>query len=143
MGLFPIKSGQVGQRSFYNPLSKIELRKHHLEIWPGYIASIEKFDGGVYLVFDNSNKIIRNETVADVIATSLKNSAKDWRNEATKAIVGKSVITRYTNKTYKIDEIDFKMCPENSFDKADGSTITFVDFYKVKLTTVFAECITF
>ena len=132
MGLFPIKSGQIGQRSFYNPLSKVELRKHQLEIWPGYIAAIEKYDGGVYLVFDNSSKIIRNETVADIIATCLKNNPKEFRNEVTKAVIGKSVITRYTNKTYKIDEIDFEKTPEDSFQRADGSTVTFKDFYKVR-----------
>ena len=144
MGLFPIKSGQIGQRSFYNPLSKVELRKHALEIWPGYIAAIERYDGGVYLVFDNSSKIIRNETVADIIATCLKNNPKEFRNEVTKAVLGKSVITRYTNKTYKIDEIDFEKTPEDSFQNADGSTVTFIDFYKVCIyTLVFSVCVTF
>ena len=49
-----MKGNQVSnQKSFYNPLSKVELLKHKLEIWPGYIASIDKFDGGLYLIFDN------------------------------------------------------------------------------------------
>lgn len=131
MDLFPMKGNQVGhQRSFYNPLSKVELLRHKLEIWPGYIASIDKFDGGLFLIFDNSNKIIRNQTVSDVIADILKHRSKDWRNEATKALVGKTVITRYNNNTYKIDEIDFSKCPEDTFEKADNTSISFLDFYK-------------
>ena len=117
-----MKGNQVSnQKSFYNPLSKVELLKHKLEIWPGYIASIDKFDGGLFLIFDNSNKIIRNQTVSDVIADILKHRQADWRNEATKALVGKTVITRYNNNTYKIDEIDFSKCPEDTFEKADNS----------------------
>merc|ERR1712018_111268 len=104
-----MKGNQVGrQKSFYNPSSKVELLKHKLEIWPGYIASIDHFDNGkIFLVFDNSSKIVRNQTVSDIIADTLKHNSRDWRTEANKALIGKTVITRYNNNTYKIDEIDF------------------------------------
>ena len=53
MGLFPMKSINNNSKSFYNPASKVALMKHKLEIWPGYIAQIDQFDSGIYLVFDN------------------------------------------------------------------------------------------
>ena len=37
---------------------------------------------------------------------------------------------RYNNKTYRVDDIDWEKHPTDSFAKADGSTITFKDYYE-------------
>ena len=36
----------------------------------------------------------------------------------------------YNNKTYRIDDIDWNKHPTDSFNKADGSTVTFKDYYE-------------
>lgn len=38
--------------------------------------------------------------------------------------------TRYNNKTYRIDDIDWSVKPTQAFQKRDGSEITYVDYYK-------------
>lgn len=39
--------------------------------------------------------------------------------------------SRYNNKTYRIDDIDWDCNPQNVFKKADGSEISFIDYYKM------------
>lgn len=38
--------------------------------------------------------------------------------------------TRYNNKTYRIDDIDWSVKPTHTFQKRDGTEITYVDYYK-------------
>ncbi|KAL8180226.1 UNVERIFIED_CONTAM: Piwi-like protein 1, partial [Gekko kuhli] len=39
-------------------------------------------------------------------------------------------VARYNNKTYRVDDIDWDSNPQGFFKKADGSEISFVDYYK-------------
>ncbi|XP_072490999.1 piwi-like protein 2 isoform X2 [Notamacropus eugenii] len=54
-------------RNFYDPASAMILQQHRLQIWPGYAASIRRTDGGLFLLADVSHKVIRNDSVLDVI----------------------------------------------------------------------------
>ena len=47
-----------------------------------------------------------------------------------KALLGESIITKYNNRTYKIDGIDFDDSPKSEFTLADGRKTSFVDYYK-------------
>lgn len=38
-----------------------------LQIWPGYAASIRRTDGGLFLLADVSHKVIRNDSVLDIM----------------------------------------------------------------------------
>lgn len=38
-----------------------------LQVWPGYSTSIKHTDGGLYLVVDVSHKVLRNDSVLDVM----------------------------------------------------------------------------
>lgn len=53
-----------------------------------------------------------------------------YQDAAKKELIGSSVITRYNNKTYKIDDIDFSSSPEASFLNHKGESTTFVEYYK-------------
>lgn len=44
-------------------------------------------------------------------------------------IIGTSVLTRYNNRTYKIDDIDWENNPKFSFMKGDQQ-MTLIDYYK-------------
>ena len=39
-------------------------------------------------------------------------------------------IFSYNNKTYRVDDIDWDKHPTDSFSKADGTTITFKEYYE-------------
>jgi len=46
------------------------------------------------------------------------------------AVIGSIVLTRYNNKTYRIDDIDEESSTRSTFLKKDGSKISFIDYYK-------------
>ena len=37
---------------------------------------------------------------------------------------------RYNNKTYRVDDIDWDQNPKSTFKKADGSEISFLEYYR-------------
>lgn len=111
---------------YYDVKSKHTLPKHKLEIWPGYEIRAEVFEGGLLLQIDSATRVMRTETVHDILATCMK---KGDRDEAIRAIVGSSAITRYNNKSYKIDDIAFDASPSDTFEMG-GKPMTFAEYYK-------------
>jgi len=45
-------------------------------------------------------------------------------------VIGSIVLTGYNNKTYRIDEIDEDSNTQSTFRKKDGSSISYVDYYR-------------
>ena len=39
-------------------------------------------------------------------------------------------LSRYNNKTYRVDDIDWSKTPQDKFDTATGEKISFVEYYK-------------
>ncbi|ELR56701.1 Piwi-like protein 2 [Bos mutus] len=116
-------------RNFYDPTSAMVLQQHRLQIWPGYAASIRRTDGGLFLLADVSHKVIRNDSVLDIMHTMYLQNKENFQDECTKLLVGNIVITRYNNRTYRIDDVDWNKTPKDSFIMSDGTEITFLDYY--------------
>lgn len=120
-------------RHYYMPSAKINVPHLNLEIWPGFITHIETFDGGVLLVCDASHRMLRTTTALDLLKTvykSVNGSQAEFKTNALKALVGHVVLTRYNNKSYRIDDVDFNQNPNSTFEKADGSSISYKDYFK-------------
>ena len=67
-----------------------------LQLWPGYATAIAQFDGGTLLCADVSHKVMRLNSVLDLLY-ELYNSVdpRNFHNLAVKKLVGEIVITRY------------------------------------------------
>lgn len=129
--LCPIGAGAKGKsKSYFDPINKHVFAKYKLEVWPGYVAAIEQFDGGVFLQLDSSSKVVRSETVLDILADCYKRNSQSFQEVALKRLLGRGIITRYNNKTYRVDNVDFDLCPEDTFTDEHGNTRTFVEYYK-------------
>uniref|UniRef100_A0A5F9DQ34 Piwi-like protein 2 n=1 Tax=Oryctolagus cuniculus TaxID=9986 RepID=A0A5F9DQ34_RABIT len=116
-------------RNFYDPTSAMVLQQHRLQIWPGYAASIRRTDGGLFLLADVSHKVIRNDSVLDVMHAMYQQNKENFQDECSKLLVGNIVITRYNNRTYRIDDVDWNKTPKDSFTMSDGKEITFLEYY--------------
>ncbi|XP_060712681.1 piwi-like protein 2 [Hemiscyllium ocellatum] len=116
-------------RNFYDPTSAIVLPQYRLQIWPGYSASIRRTDGGLMLLVDVSHKVIRNDSVIDVMQAIYQKSSENFQDDCTKQLVGSIIMTKYNNRTYRIDDIDWDKAPTSYFQMADGTDITFCDYY--------------
>ena len=113
-----------------------------LEIWPGYVTSVNEVEGGLILQCDISHRILRTTTVrAAMVDINTMNRVQQERGDPTrepfqaqikKALLGQVVLTRYNNKTYRIDEVDFNRSPEDTFENSRGETLTFLDYYQTQ-----------
>ncbi|PKU30702.1 piwi-like 2 [Limosa lapponica baueri] len=118
-------------RNFFEPAQATIIQHYRLQIWPGYSVSIRKKDGGLFLLVDPIHKVIRSDSVLNFMHSIYKQSLSSFQDECTKQLVGNVVITRYNNRTYRIDDIDWNKTPRDSFTLASGQEITFVDYYRV------------
>ncbi|KAJ8285884.1 hypothetical protein GJAV_G00032070 [Gymnothorax javanicus] len=116
-------------RNHYDPKSAVILGKHRLQVWPGYSTCIKRTDGGLYLSVDVSHKVLRNDSVLDVMNVIYEKSRESFQDECTKELIGNIVLTRYNNRTYRIDDIEWSKSPKDTFTMADGSQISFLDYY--------------
>lgn len=81
---------------------------------------------------------MRNETVYDILKR-VRNEKQDWKTKVDQLLLGTTVLTKYRNKTYRINEITHDMKPTSTFKK-DGKNISYVEYYKVFiLTLLFVE----
>ncbi|XP_075032847.1 piwi-like protein 1 [Mixophyes fleayi] len=123
---------QIG-RNYYNPNDPIEIRAHNLTIWPGFTTSILQYETSIMLCIDVSHKVLRSETVLDLMYNlHSKVGARNFHDACSKELIGQIVLTKYNNRTYRIDDINWDFTPEHTFKKSDGSEISFIDYYRTQ-----------
>ncbi|XP_062855465.1 piwi-like protein 1 isoform X1 [Trichomycterus rosablanca] len=122
---------QIG-RHYYNPDDPLNIPQHRLTIWPGFVTNILQYECSIMLCIDVSHKVLRSETVLSFMS-SLRQQCGDQRfvDICTKELVGLIVLTKYNNKTYRIDDIAWDHTPNNTFKRGD-SEISFMDYYKTQ-----------
>lgn len=116
-------------RNYFNPNSPIMLNEEKLEVWPGYVQSVNVFEGGMMLCCDVSFRVLRTTTVLHELAEIAKNKMRDFRQHSQEVLVGLTVLTRYNNKSYRIDDILFDKNPENTFE-CKGKMVSYIDYYR-------------
>jgi aubergine len=117
-------------RGYFN--MELSENYEHINIVSGYKAIIEIYSNRLLLCAEIAHKLINRTTVLDFIRDQMSNLRGDHsrlREIAQQELVGQTVITKYNNKTYKIDEIIWDKSPRDSFERKAGS-ITFLDYYR-------------
>lgn len=121
---------QVG-RHYYDPRHPASIPQHRLEVWPGYITAIKEHEGGLLLLADVSHRVLRTETVLDYIKFVVQQNRQNYKAICTKMLVGCTVLTRYNNKTYRIDDIAWDKSPKDEFDYGTkGERMSFITYYQ-------------
>ncbi|NXL28210.1 PIWL1 protein, partial [Glaucidium brasilianum] len=121
---------QIG-RNYYNPSDPIIIPNHRLMVWPGFTTSILQYEESIMLCTDVSYKVLRSETVLDFMYSLYYQVEEErFRDTCAKELIGLIVLTKYNNKTYRVDDIDWDANPQCTFRKADGSEISYVDYYR-------------
>ncbi|OCU01987.1 piwi-like protein 1 [Xenopus laevis] len=123
---------QIG-RNYYNPNDQIEISTHGLTIYPGFTTSILQYESNIMLCIDVSHKVLRSETVLDYMYNVHKKvESHKFHDICSKDLIGQIVLTKYNNKTYRIDDINWDFTLKSTFKKSDGSEISFVDYYRTQ-----------
>ncbi|XP_076360662.1 piwi-like protein 1 [Tachypleus tridentatus] len=130
--MLTLKMTQVG-RNYFDPKGGIAIPQHKLEVWPGYVTSIQMYEGGLLLNCDASFRILRTVTAIDVLMDIVKmarRNEQDFRELAVKQLIGSVVLTRYNNKTYRVDDVAWDLNPCKTFTTHSGNEISFMEYYK-------------
>jgi len=135
--IFQILDLQMVGRDYYDPKASIDVKQYRLKIWPGYKTSIRQHEYGPLMCVDQGFKILRTDTALDQMKQAYKQSPSNFKSAATKLLLGQIVITRYNNKTYKIDDIAWDRNIMEEFEYR-GNRISIAEYiwqkYQIKLT---------
>lgn len=122
---------QLVGRDFYDARSKIEVPEFKLELWPGYFTSIRQHENDILMCCEITHKVMRQETLLD-IWMNCRQSGRDAHKVYAEQVIGAIVLTDYNNNTYRVNDIDFKATPNDTFKLKTGEQITYKDYYKNK-----------
>ncbi|XP_056274404.1 piwi-like protein 1 [Pseudoliparis swirei] len=129
---------QIG-RNYYNPNDPLNIPQHKLTIWPGYTTTILRYESAIMLCTDVSHKVLRSETVLDFMANLRQKCGNErFPDICAKELIGLIVLTKYNNKTYRIDDIAWDHTPNNTFTKGN-TEVSFKSYYKTQYNLDIAD----
>ncbi|XP_075148172.1 argonaute 3 [Haematobia irritans] len=115
-------------RKQFDPTSPKIIPQQKLEVWPGYVTAVDEYDDGLMLCCDVSHRLLCQKTVLDMLVEIHRSNPSCFQEAAKKSLLGSVVITRYNNRTYRIDDICFDKNPMSTFPTKDGD-ISYYDYY--------------
>lgn len=121
---------QLVGRNFYDAVAKIPIPQYDIELWPGYITSIRQHENSILLCCEISHKHMRKENVLDVLKHTYERNDRDFKEVFTRQIIGSVVLTDYNNRTYRVDDVQWTETPQSTFNKSDGTSISYVQYYR-------------
>ncbi|XP_076435020.1 piwi-like protein 1 [Babylonia areolata] len=118
-------------RHHFNTRQTLTVREHGLEVMSGFQTSILRYESDILLDIDVAHKILRQQTVLDHMSRIQQECRGDERltqKRIEKEIIGAIVMTRYNNKTYTVDDIDWDKRVTDLFER-NNNMISFVNYY--------------
>lgn len=123
---------QVG-RHYYNPTMStvVQCQRVSFELWPGFQTSILQYEKRVMLCAEISHKLMRKETVLDIINQYYHEcrNTREFQERVAKFLIGQIVLTKYNNNTYRIDGIEWELNVSQTFERRK-QPITYIAYYK-------------
>jgi aubergine-like protein len=115
-----------------NPDVIKSLPAHRLEVAPGLITGIRQHETQLMMNLFIQSKVMRSETCLDQLKNlreKLKREHRmgEFQNMAKQLLAGQVVLTRYNNKTYSIDDLDFTKNPRHPW--SEGNEESFAEYY--------------
>ncbi|XP_024940997.1 piwi-like protein Ago3 isoform X2 [Cephus cinctus] len=127
--MYALKLVRIGRQNF-NPRAAHAVPQHRLELWPGYVTAVNEYEGGLKLCLDATHRVMRTDTVRDLMKDTYNKSPHNFRDTVTVEVVGMTVLTRYNNRTYHIDDIDWNKSPKFEFESKDNTKTSLIQYYK-------------
>jgi len=121
---------QLGvDRNYYDMNRKIEISQYNLELINGFTTAISNYENRLLLCAELTHKLLHKTTVFNLMREAYNSDPQGFRETCTARCVGRIVMTKYSDKTYQINDINWDATPMSTFDYR-GEQITFVDYYK-------------
>lgn len=119
---------QFGRKRF-DPSAPKLIPQHKLEVWPGYVTAVDEYEDGVMLCLDVSHRVLCQSTVLEMMKQAYLSDANGFQKAVMTALLGAIVLTRYNNRTYRVDDVKFDANPLDTFEM-NGKAVSYVDYYK-------------
>ncbi|CAF1367290.1 unnamed protein product [Adineta steineri] len=126
-----------GRESIINSINR-NIYRQKVRYWNGRIVDIERKEDGLLLTVDFIQKSTTTTCYEELERFYMSTSGDDYQESARKELVNKLVLTRYDNRTQRIDNIDFNLTPA-TFLLNDDSQTTLVDYYLNKFDIVMKD----
>lgn len=118
-------------RKLFDPKKSSTIRS--FEIWPGYQTCFNQLKVGdsikSILNIDLVHKVITNENVLNKMEEIRQRFHNNFEGAISQEFIGKSVMTQYNRRIYRVDRIDYNKTPQDGFTNEKGEFITFLDYY--------------
>lgn len=115
-------------RKKFDPTAPKIIPQHKLEVWPGYVTAVDEYEDGIMLNLDVSHRLLCSCTVLETLTNIHISDKENFRTDALSAMLGSVVLTRYNNRTYRIDDIDFQASPKSTF-KMNDRDVSYIEYY--------------
>lgn len=122
---------QIG-REYYDTQRKFNIPQYKLDLINGFATSIANYENRLLLCAEITHKLLHSMTIYDVMNDlwrAANNNQGGFREKCTVEIVGKTIMTKYNEKTYKIDDINWDANPQSTFETKTGP-VSFIDYYR-------------
>ncbi|RWS06115.1 piwi-like protein 1 [Dinothrombium tinctorium] len=120
----------------YSPQQKINIQQHNISVWPGTLTAINHHFGGVLLCCDPIFKVVRTDNALDFLKKVRNEYKENFKDEALKQLVSSVIMTSYNNRTYRIDDIEWKAKPTHNMP---GDEKTYIDYYRERYQIVIRD----
>lgn len=115
------------KNKFFDSTNISHIEEYRMEIWPGFVLDVLEVDSETFLLqCDVSHRLLQKTCMLDHLR--MFRDGPNFQDVARKQFVGQSVLTTYNNRTYRIDDIDFRSTPLSTFQKGNYS-ISYVDYF--------------
>lgn len=92
--------------------------------------SIRQHENSIMMCTEITHKVLRTDTVLQLLEECYRESRSDAKKLFMNRILGCVVLTDYNNRTYSIDDVDWQVNPNGTFQKKDGSEISYVQYFR-------------
>nr|XP_018904509.1 PREDICTED: protein piwi-like [Bemisia tabaci]XP_018904510.1 PREDICTED: protein piwi-like [Bemisia tabaci]XP_018904511.1 PREDICTED: protein piwi-like [Bemisia tabaci] len=130
---------QLIGRNYFDKVAKSDIPRFNLSLWPGYITSIRQHEEDILMCAEITTKVMRQDTALELARSCRGTSGGNFQDAFKKAIIGISVMTRYNDRNYRVDDVDFSMNPLSEFDTKEGGKVKYVDYYKNKYNVIIKD----
>lgn len=126
MGYFKMRDSY-----FHHDLSTRLSQTYRINLVGGYNTTTSYLKAGIMMNLDSKTKIIQDVTLLQMIDVIYDTHRDNVQERVRNELTGKVVITKYNNRTYKIEDVDFDMTPQNRFTmRGGGGEETYTNYYK-------------
>lgn len=125
-------------RDYYDVKAAVKEERFRLELWPGYKTSIRQHEKGILMCVEITHKVMRMETALDILKDCIQRDRDRYMNDFVKEVIGCIVLTKYNNRTYRIDDVDWQKKPTDTF-MYRGEAISLVEYMKRKYQITIAD----